>query len=119
MGAPETKNPELKFENELLLDDLEAAAAALDRASTLPPLQLTQQADLAERMVVRARDNLIHRLRENGNAQAAPQWHDVLDQLNVVLSLIMAVEYPLGAMQREPAEQARDILKRLVKQAVG
>ncbi len=118
MGAQETKNPELRFEDEMLLDDLKAAAGALEHASNLPPLQLTQQADVAERMVVHARDNLIHRLREDGDAAAAAQWHRTLDQLNVVLSLIMAVEYPLGAMQRQPAEQAHDLLKRLVEQGV-
>ncbi len=110
----EAQNAESKFENELLREDCRAAAAALDRALNSSPQELTQQADFAERKVVRARDNLIHRLRVDGNSSNSVRWHEILDQLNVVLSLIIAVEYPLGAIQRQPAEQARDILKSLV-----
>ncbi len=95
-------------------EDLSSAAAALDRALNAPPRQLTQEADSAERRVVRARDNLIHRLRVDGNSPDSAHWHEILDQLNTALSLIIAVEYPLGAMQRPSAEQARDILKGLM-----
>ncbi len=113
----ETKSPEAKFEDELLINDCLAAAEALDRALHLPPQQLTQQADMAERMVVRARDNLIHRLRVDGNSANGARWRKMLDQLNAALSLIIAIEYPLAAVQRQPAEQARDILKNLVDKA--
>ncbi len=114
----ETQNAEAKFQDELLVDDLRGAEAALSRALSAPPQQLTRQADLAERQVVRARDNLIHRLRQDGSSPQSPRWHELLDQLNVALSLIIAVEYPLAAVQRQSAEQARDLLKRLIDQGL-
>jgi hypothetical protein len=119
LNLSEAQSSEAKFDDQLLISDCRAAAAALERARNAPSRELAQHADTAERLVVRARDNLIHRLRQDGSSPISSRWHDILDQLNVALSLIIAVEYPLGAIQRQPAEQARDILNRLADRVLA
>ncbi len=87
------------------------AVAALERAIELPPLRAGQEADVAERLVVQARDECIAQLRRDGNTQDEGQYRATLDRLNTALSLIIGVEYPSGGVQREMIKQARDVLK--------
>ncbi len=98
--------------HDILNQDCRAAIAALERAIQAPPLRAMQEADLAEREVVRARDAVIERLRRNQDAEAG-HLHAILDQLNAVLSLVVGIEYPMSGVQRQLMEHARDALKRL------
>ncbi len=98
--------------DELVRGDCRAAIAALERAIQAPPLRVSQEADLAEREVVRARDAVIAHLRQNQNGES-DHLHAILDQLNAVLSLVVAIEYPMSGVQRHLMEQARDALLKL------
>ncbi len=90
------------------IDECRTAIEGLERAQQAPPLLLLREADLALRATVRLRDALIEHLRR-GNA--SPNARAALDRVNVALSLIVALEYPTGGIQREAARQAHDALK--------
>ncbi len=96
-----------------LSEECQAAIAALERAIQAPPVQLSQEADMAQRMTVRLRDALIDRLRREGAAASAAQWRDALSRLNAALSLIASAEYPTSGIHRKKLEQARDTLKQV------
>ncbi len=83
----------------------QGAVAALDRAKAAPPLQLTQEASVAERAVAR--------LRQQGGAPQAPRWQAALAGLNAALSLIVGIEYPTSGIRREVIQQARDALDKI------
>ncbi len=111
----ETRTEEI---DELVRGDCRAAIAALERGIQAPPLRASQEADLAEREVVRARDAVIARLRKNQNGETH-HLHATLDQLNAVLSLVVAIEYPMSGVQRPLMEQARDALLMLIDGTSG
>ncbi len=89
------------------------ASAALERAHDAPPLRFGQEVDLAARAVVRLRDEMIRRLRQDPQAPEAAGWRAALNDLNCALSLIVGVAYPTSGIRREPAEQALAILQAL------
>ncbi len=97
------------------VEQCRTAIEALARAQQSPPLLVLREADLALRATVRLRDALIERLRRD---DASPHWRVALDHVNVALSLIVALEYPTGGIQREAARQARDVLKRVLDQGL-
>jgi len=84
----------------------------LEQALGEVPNVCCESVDVAERAIVRVRDCLIERLREQGNAPEAARWRLILDQVNVALSLLAGVEYPAAGIQQQPLHQARDLLKR-------
>lgn len=84
----------------------EAALRRLDDALGKPPGELKAEVDLAEQAVAALRDNLIHHWRES----PSPSVRASLDQVNVALSLIVGLEYPVGGLQRQLLEQARAVL---------
>lgn len=80
----------------------------LDHAIGLPPLELGQEVDKAERAVVRVRDDLIAKLRGDAEQPDATRWRAALSHANTALSLIVGVEYPVEGVKREPLKQARE-----------
>ncbi len=98
---------------ESIRGDCQTALAALERAETAPPLMVTREADLAERAIVRARDELIGRLRAAGQPSERQPLEELLDKLNVALSLVVGLEYPIGGIERERIKQAADYVRQL------
>ncbi len=81
------------------------ASAALERALNLPPLQVSREADTAERAIVQVRDELIGRLRANDDSETI---RTRLDRANVALCLVAALEYPVGGTPRHSIQGALD-----------
>jgi predicted RNA-binding protein with PIN domain len=94
------------------------AVTELEEALRLPPKELGEEVDQAERTVVRLRDRLIGRLRQDAAAAEAPRWRAALDRVNAALSLIVGVEYPAAGLQRSSLEQARDTLKAVLAEGL-
>ena len=76
----------------------------LDRAVDEPAAKLSEDVDDAERALVRVRDRLIDDWRSGRPRPSA------LDHINVALSLVIGVEYPLGGLHRNTLRQARDVV---------
>ena len=83
------------------------AVQLLQDALDKPPTELKAEVDAAERAVVALRDALIDRLRQSPTESVRA----ALDQVNVCLSLVVGLEYPLGGLQRQMLEQARTALE--------
>jgi hypothetical protein len=94
------------------------AIEALDRALGLPAGKVGEPVDEAERATVRVRDGLIERLRQDGDAGDA-KHRSALKQVNAALSLIVAVEYPLGGVHRKLIQQSRDALQKVLDGDLG
>ncbi len=90
------------------------AVAELDNGCGLPPFELGEEVDAAERAVVRVRDALIARLRAGGDGREVERWRSALSRINVALSLIVGVEYPSIGVRRKPLEQASATLKEVL-----
>ena len=84
-------------------DAIRLLSDALDK----PPAELKAEVDVAERAVVAIRDALIERLRTAPTDRARSN----LERVNVALSLIVGLEYPMGGLDRSMLEQARSILQ--------
>lgn len=101
------RNPVAPLDEEALADGCRQAAQQLNATLSEAPNVIVAQVDEVERAVSRLRDGLIaHRRAGSATARTSA----ALDRLNAVLSLIVAVEYPQGAMMRAYIEQARDSL---------
>ena len=87
-------------------DQHQEAIRVLEDALKKPPAELKAEVDVAERAVVRLRDSLIDQLR----AAAEPSVRSELDRVNVALSLIVGLEYPMAGLQRDMLKQALSIL---------
>ncbi len=96
-----------------LKEEYRRATAALERALHLPPLQVSREADIAERAIVRARDQLILRLHQNAEQADTSQWRETLNQVNAALSLIISLEYPIGGVPRESIEHTLRLIQTL------
>jgi len=77
-----------------------------------PSAALTAHVAEAERLLVRARDELIAARRAAG----APNPPGLTD-INAVLSLVVGVEYPLGGLHRTVLGTSADALDRLLERA--
>ncbi|MBV9328260.1 MAG: hypothetical protein JO352_31480 [Chloroflexi bacterium] len=78
----------------------------LDDAIQKPPAELKAEVDVAEQRIARLRDVLIDDLR----AGSTPDTRAALDQVNVALTLVVGLEYPMGGLQRKMLEDARAVL---------
>jgi hypothetical protein len=78
---------------------------------------LRAEVDEVERAVVAVRDHLIQRLRQTPRTPD-PALRRALDQVNVALSLVVGIEYPVGSVQRDLIEQARATLTALLAEGV-
>lgn len=87
------------------------AVEALEQALDLPPAELTEQVDVAERAIARLRDRLIAELRAAPHGSDLHDLRQALDSANVALSLVAGVEYPAAGIQRTLLEQALTVLR--------
>ncbi len=92
------------------------AAQALGRAVDAPPLDVQVHASQAEKLVVRARDELIDRLHQKPDDPQGKEWNGRLAQVNGILSLIVGIEYPSSFVRRELITQAREHLEGLSRE---
>jgi hypothetical protein len=92
-------------------DDRRGAIEILERALDLPPAELTEQVDVAERAIARLRNRLIAELRAATTGEDTRGLRGALDAANVALSLVAGVEYPAAGIQRTLLEQAIDVLR--------
>lgn len=88
------------------------AIRLLDDALQKAPTELKAEVDVAEQSVAMLRDELIERLR----AAADPHTRRALDKVNVALTLVVGLEYPMGGLQRSMLEQARTTLQEALAQ---
>jgi hypothetical protein len=84
--------------------DCREAIRCLDRAMAELPAKLSEDVDEAERVLARVRDRLIELARRERRRPVA------LDRVNVALSLVVGVEYPLGGLHRDVVRQAREVV---------
>lgn len=111
--APRTIN-ERKNAHRRSLDELCGEAVdRLEQALQASPQDVTDEADVAGRALVRLRDRLIERLRREGASADAPQLRAGLDRVNAILSLVVGVDNPRGSFQKDMLKQARDALRKL------
>jgi hypothetical protein len=82
----------------------------LDDALEKPPAELRAEVDVAERKIATLRDELIERLRASSDGQT----RTALDKVNVALTLVVGLEYPMGGLQRKMLEQARTTLQEVL-----
>ncbi len=88
----------------------------LERGLDQETTELQQDVDKVENLVARVRDCFIERLREDRH-HAHSRWRALLDEVNVAVSLIAAVEYPATGVNRTHTAQALEILKRIQQKA--
>jgi hypothetical protein len=109
--APATPQVEQDGERARLIACARRAIEAIDRAIPEPTAELKQDVDVAERAIAELRDCLIHALRRAPDGPDAQRRRQLLDRVNVALSLVAGVEYPSAGIQRKQLEQARDVLR--------
>ena len=85
-------------------------AEQLDRSARHHPRDIEKEIDEVERELVRLRDELIQCRRQGDPVGVSERGQTRLGQINVALSLVVAVEYPVTSIQRTALEQARDVL---------
>ncbi len=98
--------------DESLNEQCSMASAALERALNLPPLQVSREADVAERAIVKVRDELIGRLRANSDPATT---RTQLDRANVALCLVAALEYPVGGTPRHSIQGALNAVQAITQ----
>jgi hypothetical protein len=86
-------------------------AEELERSATLHPREIQKKIEQIERALVTMRDELILHCRQEA-ATAAPMQAQ-LEQVNVALSLVVAVEYPVTSIQRSALKQSHELLKKI------
>ena len=87
------------------------AVTLLDRLLEISPYPRFQELDVAERAIVRLRDGLIERLRQEDVSAEAPRLRGLLERANIAISMIVGLEYPASGMRRQLLETARDALQ--------
>ncbi|MCZ7567588.1 MAG: hypothetical protein M5U01_03200 [Ardenticatenaceae bacterium] len=75
------------------------------------PLELKARVTAVLRTAVQLRDDLTTRLREARTENDRDRLRGALDQVNVAISLLAAVEYPMVGIQRKSLETAREVLE--------
>ncbi len=98
-----------------ILTNLRAAAEALARGQSLPPFQLTEEAETATRAISRTRDILIARLREAGEGARSTPESFMLDEVNAILSQCIAIQFPAAGVNRQEIEKTREAIERLIR----
>jgi hypothetical protein len=86
-------------------------AEELERSATLHPREIQKKIEQIERELVTMRDELILHCRQEDGAGGPMQAQ--LEQVNVALSLVVAVEYPVTSIQRSALKQSHELLKKI------
>jgi hypothetical protein len=95
-------------------EQCQEALASLDRLLEITPNLRFEQIDMAEREIVRLRDDLIDRLRQDPPSEEAARLRSVLEHVNAAISLVAGVEYPGTGIQQKLLEGAQQALKAAV-----
>jgi hypothetical protein len=107
---------ELYQPRESIEEELREAVASLERALEKKPAELRQEVDIAENAIVRVRDDLINRLREDETSEQAQRNREVLEKVNAAVSLIAGVEYHSAGIEHDDLELAKTNLQELLDQ---
>jgi hypothetical protein len=99
-----------------LAEQCQKAMKEIDQAKDLQPRQLEEVIDHVQREIVRLRDALIEQLRARDLAPVSGRRHSALEKINVALSLILTVAYPVTAIQRSALKEAHDCLAAIIDQ---
>jgi hypothetical protein len=83
----------------------------LEAARSKPVTELETGLDEAQLMVVDLRDEYIENLRREADNNVIRRS---LDQINMALSMIIGLEYPVGGFQREKIRRAEEVLKGII-----
>ena len=100
-------------ENISLAEQAHRLVDKLDRSVNLHARDIEREMDQVQRDTARLRDDLIE-CRRSGAAGASVA-DAALEAVNIALSLIVSVEYPVTSIQRKALERARDVLKPLAR----
>ena len=84
---------------------------SVDAIIVMAPRDLKKEVDEAERRVVKLRNCLIDRLRQDSGSSGPSRWRKPLDRVNVALSLIAAIDYPATGIRRRHLEDAQQVLR--------
>ncbi len=113
MDKPLKAAGRISCRDEEILRLFHEAKEEIDSAYEKPPKELKAEVDRAEVKIVRLRDCLIHRLRQEGDSTPANRWRSALDRANVALSFVVGVEYPATGIHRNALDKARQVLNGL------
>ena len=117
--AAQSKARMAKERQKLLAEQSGEAVATLEQLLEIRPHLRYQEVDVAERAIVRVRDNLIDQLRQEDSEAEARRLRTKLERLNVAISLIVGVEYPAAGIQQQLLDQAYDALKEALADGSG
>ena len=67
------------------------AVASLDRLLEASPYPRFQELDVAERAIVRLRDGLIERLRQDSASAETPRLRSLLARANIAISMVVGL----------------------------
>lgn len=105
------KNNLAPWDETLFKERFDQTIVLLEELLKLEPYKRYQEVDVAERAIAQLRDVLIGKLRNMHDSPEKDGTRAVLRRVNVVLSLIVALEYPATGIQQGPLQQAYDYLK--------
>ena len=118
MSSDRTRTPKPKVPNQAdsqvggpFAEQCKAAVASLDRLLEIAPYPRFQELDGAERAIVRLRDGLIERLRQEDASAEVPRLRALLERANIAISAVVGIEYPAAGIRRQLLEMARDALQ--------
>ncbi len=80
----------------------------LQEARESPPGEIKSEAYLIEKSVVQLRDYLIGRFRSDAGKH--PNIKESLDTVNMALSLVVGLEFPLSGMKKQLFDEALHLL---------
>ena len=96
-----------------VVEELTTIIGMLDGAAARTPEQLPEAADTIERKLTRLRDRLIETQRRQSTGQSFGQ-SNLLEQINIAISLIVSVGFPGGGIHRDALRQTRRLLQKVI-----
>jgi hypothetical protein len=102
----------LKCDSRSIAELCRKSIQLLEQGLGRPPAELQLDVDKVENLVAKVRDCFIQRLRQDQSSRNS-RWRGPLDEINVAVSLIAAVEYPATGVNRVHTEQALKIIERI------
>jgi hypothetical protein len=92
-------------------ESFEGTLALLEKLMQMQPLSFKREVYVVEQSIVQLRDSLIGRLRGLNASNEKTRLSEILNRVNIAVSLIVALEYPAGGIQQELLQQIYDFLK--------